>query len=341
MKSNIGKIEANLWRCFHESGILHRLKIDRMNKERIAIIDCGTNTFHLLIADISGDKVEFILRERKSVRIGKGGISHGMITTDAADRAVRALREFSETIRTNGVVDTFAFATSAFRSASNGQEVAARIAGETGINIDIIDGEMEAALIYSGVRYALGDLEETALVIDIGGGSVEFIIGKADEVLWKRSYEIGAQRLIDLFYNEDPIPADAIDAMNRFLAQHLEGLKEALESYRPEVFVGSSGSFETLSEMYMLSEGLEPVSESELYLTFAAFDELLDKLIRLPRAERRKIPGMIKMRIDMIVVASILIDYIIRLMSPRKIRISTYALKEGVLRRITEGKKVI
>ena len=122
--------------------------------------------------------------------------------------------------------------------------------------MSVIGGMEEASLIYDGVRYALGNMTETSLVVDIGGGSVEFIIGKEDEVLWMESYEIGGQRLMDHFFTEDPISMDSVGQMKEFLQSRLQTLHRALERYNPTILVGSSGSFETLSSMYAAREGI-------------------------------------------------------------------------------------
>jgi exopolyphosphatase/guanosine-5'-triphosphate,3'-diphosphate pyrophosphatase len=310
-----------------------------MKEDRIAIIDCGTNTFHLLIADISGGYPVFLHQERRAVRIGKGGISKGNITDEAAQRALNTLGEFAVLAKNNHADKILAFATSAFRSAGNGKELAGRIYDETGIDLQIIDGAEEAELIYTGVRNALKDIEDAMLVLDIGGGSVEFIIGAGNEILWKKSYEIGAQRLIDMFYQEDPIRGESVRAIHTYLDEKLQDLAAAINTFNPKILAGSSGSFETLSEMYMEAEGIDPISESELPLTAEAFQSLLVKLTSLPREERMKIPGMIEMRVDMIVVASVLIDHLITMMQPLQLRISTYALKEGVLYRWLKQQK--
>lgn len=309
-----------------------------MKEQRIAIIDCGTNTFHLLIADVERGRSSILLEEKVTVRIGQGGISFGQINEEAAGRAINALKEFSEKIAAWNVERTLAFATSAFRSAGNKKQLVDQIGRETGIHIQVIDGNREAELIYSGVQYALPDLNETSLVVDIGGGSVEFIIGRKDEILWKESFEIGGQRMIDLFYEEDPIPGSSVAELKEFLRIRLASLHTAIKSHQPVILVGSSGSFETLSDMYMKAEGIESTNEREMPLTIEAFHEILTKLITKPRSERLEIPGMIEMRVDMIVVASILIDYLLETFELKSIRVSNYALKEGVLSRMEQGK---
>ncbi|MCA6074178.1 exopolyphosphatase [Fulvivirga sedimenti] len=309
-----------------------------MKDERIAIIDCGTNTFHLLIADIKNHESTIVYQDKSVVRIGQGGISFGKINKDASDRAVSALQNFSTIIRQHDIHRVYAYATSAFRSAANGTELTQRIARETGIHITIIDGRREAELIYSGVTYALNDLKETALVVDIGGGSVEFIIGKGNDILWKESFEIGGQRLIDLFYATDPITQQSAEELQNFLDVRLGALRKAVDEHNPGILVGSSGSFETLSEMYTAGTISSNGDGGELPLTKDAFYDLLEKLLSLPREERLKIPGMVEMRVDMIVVASLLIDYLIQKFNLEIIRVSKYALKEGVLSRLQRGK---
>ncbi len=309
-----------------------------MKDERIAIIDCGTNTFHLLIADIRNNVSTIIFQDKAIVKIGQGGISYGQINEEAADRAVDALQDFSTIIKQHDVHRIYAFATSAFRSAGNGKKLTERIFRETGIQINIIEGRREAELIYSGVISALNDLNETILVVDIGGGSVEFIIGRGDNVLWKESFEIGGQRMIDLFYTSDPITQESAEELQNFLDVRLGSLQIAVSEHMPTLLVGSSGSFETLSEMYTYGSAGSNGRSSELPLTKDAFYDLLEKLLTLPRAERLKIPGMMEMRVDMIVVASLLIDYLLQKFNLENIRVSKYALKEGVLSLLQRGK---
>ena len=161
----------------------------------VAIIDCGTNTFHLLIIQEQGDVAKELYRDRVAVRIGKGGISDGKIIPEAADRAITTLKDFKKTIDLYDVKEIHAFATSAFRNASNGEDVRDLIMDRTGINIEIISGEREAELIYEGVNAALAIGKEPALIMDIGGGSVEFIIATENDLLWKHSFEIGSTNM--------------------------------------------------------------------------------------------------------------------------------------------------
>ena len=151
----------------------------------IAILDLGTNTFHLLIAEINENSPELIFQETIAVKLGEGGMRDGMINVSAFDRGVSAIRQFKTSIDHYGVFQIKAFATSALRSASNSEDFIKKILTETGIKIEIIDGNREAELIFSGVRSAINMKDQSSLIMDIGGGSVEFIICDQDQIFWK------------------------------------------------------------------------------------------------------------------------------------------------------------
>ena len=162
-----------------------------MTENRIAIIDLGTNTFNLVIAEKSSKGHTILHQERIAAKMGVGGINHGYITTEGIRRVIQALKEIKLTIENWHVTKVQAFGTSALRSAKNGIELVEKIYSEVGIEVKIITGEEEAELIYQGVRSAVPLGPSKSLIVDIGGGSVEFIIGNESEVFWKQSFEIG------------------------------------------------------------------------------------------------------------------------------------------------------
>lgn len=298
---------------------------------RIAIIDLGTNTFHLLIVDISATDIQILHKEKQSVKIGENGISYGKIAQPAQQRAVRTLQEFKQKMDILEVKQAYATATSAFRNAANGKSLAEEIYNKTGIAIDIINGKREAQLIYQGVIQALDLGKSKSLIMDIGGGSVEFIICDNSGVNWSHSFEIGAQRLMDQFHHKDPITPQEINRLDIFLDNHLAPLATAVEKFKPSVLVGASGTFETLSHIYNISQNLEKSNDLELPLSIDGFRQIHQELGTKNRFQRLEMPGMIEMRVDMIVVASCLINYVISRANLSSIRISSYALKEGVL----------
>lgn len=299
---------------------------------RIGIIDMGTNTFHLLIADEKDGMYRIIHRDRLSVKIGMGGINRGFITSDAMQRAMLALQSFRNTLEDMQAEHTFAYGTSALRNARNRVPVLQAIRDLTGLEVNLISGDREAEFIYLGVRSALHLGDEKSLVMDIGGGSVEFIIADNDNIFWKESIEIGAQRLLEKFQRHDPILPKEITALDAFLDEKLATLWEALDVHRPKILVGSSGTFDTLSYIFCEANDIHKTPEEvETPLTIEGFHAIYSDLLSKNREQRMLVPGMIEMRVDMIVVACCLIRRILESRPFGRIRVSTYSLKEGVL----------
>ncbi|WP_234735582.1 Ppx/GppA phosphatase family protein [Tellurirhabdus bombi] len=306
-----------------------------------AVIDLGTNTFHLMIVERAEDgKPKTLFRESRPAKIGKAGINKGIITEEAIERALVVLRYFREVLTQHDVsVDqVVAMGTSAIRSADNKDEFIKRVQQETGLTITVISGDEEAAYIYQGVRAAgtLAQIDKagsSALVVDIGGGSVEFILCNDQRVFWKQSFEIGGQRLMEKFMDTDPISPTAVRRLQSYFQEQLLPLTNAIHQYQPAVLVGSSGTFDTLVDMhYMHEQGVWPPAEQVAFaLPVSEFYRSYELLLTRDHTGRMALPGMIELRVDMIVVAACLIDYVLRTFGIQEIRVSTYSLKEGVL----------
>jgi exopolyphosphatase / guanosine-5'-triphosphate,3'-diphosphate pyrophosphatase len=300
-------------------------------KNRIAIIDMGTNTFHLLIAESRDGTYHVLHKEHIPSKIGVGGINKGLITEEGIERAMTALKKFKNVMDRWGVEKSMAFGTSALRNAKNGWEIIEKIKTEIDIDAKIITGDEEAELIYKGVRTAVPLGKEKSLIVDIGGGSVEFIIGNETEIFWKQSFEVGGQRMVERFHHHDPILKEQADKIYGFLNEELKPLLIQLEIHKPFTLVGSSGTFDTLSEIYCHQRNIVYREEPETPLTLPAFAEIFKLLLTKDRAERMQIPGMIELRVDMIVVACCLIQFVLQKYSFAGIQVSTYSLKEGAL----------
>ncbi len=307
-------------------------------ENKIAIIDMGTNTFHLLIAEAIGSGYQITFRERLAVKIGQGGINNRVITDEGLHRALLAMQSFQNTIEQRDIKKVYAFGTSALRNAQNCDEVVAKIKAVTGIDSTIISGDLEAEYIYYGVRSALDMGKDKSLIVDIGGGSVEFIIGDNSTIYWKQSFEIGAQRLLEKFQKNDPISLEEINSLNDYFGETLKPLYEALSKFKCSVLVGSSGTFDTLSDIFCLKYDIHKTAEEvETPLSLPGFYDIYHDLLNKNRSQRLIIPGMIEMRVDMIVVASCLVHYLLQHHPFERIRVSTYALKEGVLASLIEA----
>lgn len=307
---------------------------------KVAIIDMGTNTFHLLIAAINASGHRILHRDYEAVKIGVAGINEGRITEDACLRAIHAMKKFRRAIDRFGASDIRAFGTSAFRNAHNGSALAAEIEAVVNIPIQIISGDQEAGYIFDGIRSAIALGPDPCLVVDIGAGSDEFIIGNHTGILWKQSFEIGGQRLVEKYHKHDPILATEIDALDAFFDEVLAPLMTAVGTYNPAVMIGSSGTFDTLSDIFCFRHNLPHVAGAlETPLTREGFFEIYADLIGKNRDERLQIPGMIPMRVDLIVVGCCLVRYLLEKHPFTGIRVSTCSLKEGVLAGLSPARR--
>ena len=301
--------------------------------KKIAIIDLGTNTFHLLLAEATEKgNYNIIHRDRMAVKIGKDGINQGYITDEGLDRALSAIQSFRNTIDEHRIKSIYAFGTSAIRNAKNCEDVLEKIKTTTGIDCSVISGDVEAEYIYQGVKYSLDMSKEKSLIIDIGGGSVECILGNSQQIFWKESFEIGAQRLLEEFHKHDPIIKEELLSLDQHFEKKLVSLFDALRRYPANVLIGASGTFDTLSDIFCYQNNINKTDEQmETPLTIEGFCTIYAELISKNREQRMQIPGMIEMRVDMIVVACCLVRYILSKYSFSRLRVSAYSLKEGVL----------
>jgi exopolyphosphatase/guanosine-5'-triphosphate,3'-diphosphate pyrophosphatase len=312
-----------------------------MQDNHIAILDLGTNTFHLLIAVIHDEKFKIIRREKFAVKLGEGGINRGIITEEAWERGIAAIKKINYLVQSYPVKEIRSFATSAIRNASNGLLFLREIQSVAGITATIIDGRQEAEYIYYGVRQAIWIGSKPVLIMDIGGGSVEYIIANQDEIFWKKSFEIGAQRLYDLFHLHDPVRKEDILHLNNYLELVLHPLAQALNKYQPEVLIGCSGTFDTLLEIYCIRKHINKGKKThEFLIDIPAFFSIHQEIVGKSTAERLAIPGMSALRADMIGMSSSLIHFTLTKHPFMVMKASSYSLKEGILSEIVDHTQI-
>lgn len=299
-------------------------------KNRIAIIDLGTNTFHLLIAELQREKINLLHQETIPVRLGEGGMQDGLIKDSAFVRGLEALKQFKKTIQYHKVDYIKALGTSALRSASNGKDFIEEAFAKYGIKIDLIDGKREAELIYTAVRRAISIYNQKALIMDIGGGSVEFIICDEKELLWKKSFNIGAARLMSQFHHSDPISRADIDVLTKHLEHVLVELKEKIDKFKPSILIGSAGAFETFATM--IDSNFEASFEQkEFTIAIKDFEKIENFIVKSTEEERKNHPAIPEVRVNMIVMACLLTSYVLKLHAFKEIKLSAYSMKEGQL----------
>jgi exopolyphosphatase/guanosine-5'-triphosphate,3'-diphosphate pyrophosphatase len=312
---------------------------------RIAVIDLGTNTFNLLIVDLGEDQRYKILYNNKlPVKLGKRGIDKKEIRPDAITRGLNALERHLQTIGEYKVEKTYAFATSAIRSARNGDQFVKLAKQRCGIDIEIINGEREAELIYYGVKQAVKLSSEKVLILDIGGGSNEFIIADKDTIFWKKSYPLGVARLLSKFKPSDPISIEEIEYISNYLEERLSDLFEEFRKHKIHTLVGASGSFETIVAMIRADdpsfESETSISPESVNIDLTDFENLYQKLINSTLKERKQMKGLESMRLEMIVVATLIIKFIMQKLKINHMVQSNFALKEGVVYEILNLKTV-
>jgi exopolyphosphatase/guanosine-5'-triphosphate,3'-diphosphate pyrophosphatase len=301
---------------------------------RIAIIDLGTNTFNILIVETDASNAyKQIFQTKIAVKLGEGGITKGFIAPIPFQRGIDALVQYKIILDDYKVEKIFAFATSAIRSASNGNEFVSTAKEKTAIDIQVISGDKEAELIYYGVRSAVKMSNETSLIIDIGGGSTEFIIANKDQIFWKQSFLLGAARLLERFNPSDPITNKEIEDVKAYLKQELQPLFDAVKKYPITELIGSSGSFDSLAEMIAHRFYTPAILDNKTEYDFKIDDcsAIYDIIIKSTKAERTAMKGLVQMRVDMMVISSILVHFVVVEFEIEKMRLSTYSLKEGVL----------
>ncbi|WP_175635738.1 Ppx/GppA phosphatase family protein [Pedobacter ghigonis] len=299
---------------------------------RIAVIDLGTNTFHLLIAEVNTTTFEILYKTNVPVKLGEGRINDNVIIPAAFERGVNCLKNFQNTIAEYNVDRVRATATSAVRSAGNGNDFVKAVKEATGISIETISGDEEAELIYQGVKLS-GAIQELSLIMDIGGGSVEFILCNAEQLIWKKSYNIGAARLMQQFFKSDPLSDEDKQAILFRIQEQLTDLFEICEKYKPQILIGSAGAFETFAELLTRkhNEAID-IAQIKTYLfNYDDYIEIALRLINSTHQQRVEMPGIIPLRVDMIVIASLITNYVLGRCKINRLTLSTYDLKMGVL----------
>lgn len=305
---------------------------------RYAVIDMGTNTCNLLIADILTNGSFVPVYDRKlPVKLGRGGIHKDILLTEAIDRGILALQSHSKTVMEYGVDKLKIVGTSALRGAANSDELLNKVKELFGWKIEIIDGEEEAELIFRGVRLSLPDGIGNYLILDIGGGSIEFIVANNDTVIWKKSFNIGIARALEAIPTSDPISQSEISSLEKWFDAHLAELWQVCRQYKPLTLVGCSGAFDTFVDIYekaIPDQKIRSVSE----LPLKEYYKIHNLLIHSNHQSRSKIQGMDGMRVEMVVIASVFTNFILQRCSFQKLLHTHNSLKEGIMNRfITKG----
>ena len=297
---------------------------------KIAVLDLGTNVFNLLIANFDNHEYTILKIVKVAAKLGEGGLDNGYLSPKAFLSAEEALKKLVMVIAAeDGVDGIFAVATSAIRESKNRDEFAEFINAKFGIKIDIISGDREAELIFKGVSESMMLYNETVLVLDIGGGSNEFIIARKGEILWKKSYPLGVARLKERFRPSDPVRMSEVDASIKLFEEELTEVWEECRKHNTTLLIGASGSFDTIRSILYFKDDNKSVPSRDIDLD--KFEELYKYLLISNRDERLRIDGMSPLRSDFMVLAMVFIFTVLKNTGIKQLCQSSYSLKEGVM----------
>jgi exopolyphosphatase/guanosine-5'-triphosphate,3'-diphosphate pyrophosphatase len=300
---------------------------------RIAAIDIGTNSVHMIVVRVRPDlSFEVIDREKAMVRLGAGGLDGRALTREAATAALQALSRFKRIAESHGVDEIVAAATSATREARNGGEFLARVEHETGIRARVISGAEEARLIHQAAVYGVDVGGGRAVVIDIGGGSVEITFGTAAALQLARSFKIGTIRLTERLVLSDPLTARDERKIVKHVLGEIDRSCEQIVAAGFDRVIGTSGTILSIGAVAATAARGGPPSElRNLHVPAKQIHKLRKQVTELDLEHRLTIPGLDPRRADLVVAGAVLLDTILRRLGAEELTLCDLALREGLV----------
>lgn len=298
----------------------------------IAAIDIGTNSVHMVVARrLEGGAPEILTREKEPVRLGRGSADMKRLEPEAIGRAVDALGRFRQIAQAHDA-EIVAVATSAVREAENQADFLSRVRADAGIAVSVISGVEEARLIHLGALGAVQAADRPHLVIDIGGGSTEFVVASSTTPTLVRSLKLGHIRLTDRYFPEGQVTTRAVDECRRYVRAFVAPVAREIADAGFEVAIGCSGTIENLARMAAHEQGDTPRTVDNLTITRGGLAQVVEQLIAAEdTTDRRSIPGLDAHRADVIVAGAILLRQLFTSLGIDEMVVSPAALREGVV----------
>lgn len=300
--------------------------------KRIAAIDIGTNSFHAVIVEVAPDGSYTTLDTYKEM-VGLGAdVSRNFIGPQTMETAVQSMKNIKLLCDHQGVEIILAYATSAIRESNNGGDFIQRVLDETGIKIQAIPGKKEAELIAFAVQHSINLSDEPVLIMDVGGGSVEFIICNRSSIFFLESLKIGVSRTAATFIKNDPISKSEINDIVEFFNTQLSSVFAAVKELKPTMLIGSSGTMENIANMISVKQSDAPTfSLNQFQYSKKEVDKLAKDFLTLQRNERSNFAGLDTKRVDFIIPGIILTQYVLEKTGLELVTTSSYALREGMI----------
>lgn len=299
----------------------------------LAAIDVGTNSIHLLVARVAeGGRFEVVTKEKEMVRLGSSGTDMKRLTPKAIERGIDVLARFRK-VAEAAEAPVRAVATSAVREAENRDAFIDRARTEAGVEVEVISGFEEARLIHLGVLQAVPVIDQHALVVDIGGGSTELVIGHGGEALAATSLKLGAIRLTRRFFPRERIKGGEVDSCRAYVRSLLAPFLREVAAHPFEVAVGSSGTITAVASMISAARGEEAPSTFNHYeITVDEVAEVVDRLVSAKSTRaRKKVDGLDPTRADIAPAGAVILHEVMAGTGAETLIVSDYALREGVL----------
>ena len=294
---------------------------------RLAAIDVGSNSIHMIVAQIDADGgVTTLWRMKEQVGLGRMSFPSRRLSGTAMDVAVATLTRFKQAAQQRGAEKIIAVATSAVREAINGGELIERVRRELKLTIKIVSARDEARLIYLAVKHSIDLKKRDHLIIDIGGGSVEFVVGNDARATLLESRKLGAARMTAKFVHSDPLEAAEADQLRRHYAREVGPLVKKINALKPTVVIGTSGTLENLAAMS--ADGKTP---GALAVDRVPFERLLKKLVTSDAAYRTELSGLDAPRREQIVAGAMLVGELFERVGMSRIEICSAAMREGII----------
>lgn len=307
-----------------------------MQNKNVAVFDLGSNSFHLLIARFEEGNFIELLKTKDFVRISEGGIH--TISPAKYQLGLATIGRFTEILKEYNVKTVKAYGTACFREADNAPLFLAEIKEKFNLDVEVIDGEREAELIYKGVQQCVELNSRPRLIVDIGGGSTEFILANSKEIFWKHSFNIGASVLKNKFHHQEPISVSEYSLLINALDEELKPLWEQIEYHKPVSIVGCSGAFKSLVNLQRNHNAVFPVFENNSELVnLSEFKVIHLTMLKSNLEERLAIEELEPQRAPLMTVATSLISIILSHMPIcRSLVVSQFSMKEGMLIELQE-----
>ncbi|MFO7869720.1 MAG: hypothetical protein R6U95_10525 [Bacteroidales bacterium] len=297
----------------------------------VAVIDLGTNTFNLLICEVSHSSFTQLFHTKKVPKLGNESFYTGEFPPEAIERGILALHDLQAYIQQYNCDSVFAFGTAAIRCATNRQTFIDAVEREFGYTVSVISGDQEAEYVFLGNKLAYDWGMQTVLILDIGGGSNECILCEGGNLVWKKSFENGMQRIRSAFDCSYPLHTEEKKAIQTFLQESFKDLSQIIQSYTVDVLVGSSGPFDTFRDICLAKQGKEDYQKNYYEFRKDELHKLFAELLELNLNQSIAVPGMDPARAEFMPVAVLVTQHVAQISSVSRVVQSNFSLKEGVI----------